>query len=48
MRILDKEFDFTGIVTDITGFYVMIKTDEEQEISIPNSLVLQKGIKFLK
>lgn len=48
VKILDKEFDFTGVVTDITGFYVMIRTDEEQEISIPNSLVLQKGIKFLK
>ncbi|MBL4605234.1 MAG: mechanosensitive ion channel [Flavobacteriaceae bacterium] len=47
VKILDKEFDFSGTVTDITGFYVMIKTDEDHEISIPNSLVLQKGIKFL-
>lgn len=48
VKILDKEFDFTGEVIDITGFYTMIKTDEDQEISIPNSLVLQKGIKFFK
>ena len=48
VRILDKEFDFVGKVTDITGFYVMMMTEENQKITIPNSLVLQKGIEFLK
>lgn len=48
IRILDKEFDFIGEVTDITGFYVMITTEKNQEITIPNSLVLQKGIEFLE
>lgn len=48
VRILDKEFDFTGKVTDITGFYVMMTTEDNQKITIPNSLVLQKGIEFLK
>lgn len=46
VRILDKEFDFKGEVTNITGFYITIHTDERQDIIIPNSLVLQKGIEF--
>lgn len=48
VRIMDKEFDFKGVVHNITGFYVLIITDEGNEITIPNSIVLQKGIKFLE
>ncbi|MFY0602879.1 MAG: mechanosensitive ion channel [Flavobacteriaceae bacterium] len=47
VKILDKEFDFKGTVHNITGFYVLLLTDEGNEITIPNSIVLQKGIKFL-
>lgn len=47
VRILDKEFDFTGRVKDITGFYILLVTEDNSEITIPNSVVLQKGIKFL-
>lgn len=48
IRVLDKEFDSTGIVTDITGFYVLMKNESGQNITIPNSTVLQKGIEFLE
>ncbi len=48
VRILDKEFDFTGVVKDITGFYVHIKTSSGKDITVPNSVVLQKGIEFLE
>lgn len=47
IRVLDKEFDWTGEVTDITGFYFLIKTDAGENISLPNSLVIQKGIQML-
>ncbi|WP_027395080.1 mechanosensitive ion channel domain-containing protein [Aquimarina latercula] len=47
IRILDKDFDWTGEVKDITGFYFFIKTDNGQKISLPNSLVIQKGIQIL-
>tara|TARA_R110000787_G_scaffold32138_2_gene84915 strand:+ start:1570 stop:2097 length:528 start_codon:yes stop_codon:yes gene_type:complete len=47
VKILDKELDFSGTVKNITGFYVLIETDTKQQITIPNSLVLQKGIEFL-
>ena len=47
IRILDKDFDWTGEVKDITGFYFFIKTDKGERISLPNSLVMQKGIQVL-
>ncbi|MFL1896332.1 mechanosensitive ion channel domain-containing protein [Aquimarina sp. 2-A2] len=47
VRILDKDFDWTGIVQDITGFYFFMQTDKGENISLPNSLVMQKGIQIL-
>ncbi len=48
IRVLDKDFNWVGIVTDITGFYVHIKTDENENITLPNSLVIQKGIQLIE
>lgn len=48
IRVLDKEFDFTGEVIDITGFYFFIKTDKGENITFPNSLIMQKGIEILE
>lgn len=47
IRILDKDFDWTGEVIDITGFYLFMKTDDGRTITIPNSLIMQKGIEIL-
>ena len=47
IRILDKDFDWTGEVIDITGFYFFMKTDDKRSITLPNSLVIQKGIEIL-
>lgn len=47
IRILDKDFEWIGRVTDITGFYVFITTDRGEYITLPNSLVMQKGIELL-
>lgn len=47
IRILDKDFNWTGKVTNITGFYVFMKTDDGEYITLPNSLVVQKGIQIL-
>jgi small-conductance mechanosensitive channel len=44
--VLDKDFDWTGEVKNITGFYFFIKTDSGDNISLPNSLVIQKGIQI--
>ena len=48
IKILDKDFDLTGKVKDIKGFYLLLKTDDEKLITIPNSILLQKGIELLK
>lgn len=47
IKVLDKDFDWTGEVKDITGFYLFIKTDAKENIILPNSLVIQKGIQIL-
>lgn len=47
IRILDKDFDWTGEVKDITGFYLFMETDDGRTITIPNALVMQKGIEIL-
>jgi len=48
IRIIDKDFDLLGEVTDITGFYFFIKTDKGETITFPNSLIMQKGIEILE
>jgi len=46
ITILDKEFDFTGQVSDIGLFYVILKTDSNEKITIPNNIFLQKATKI--
>ena len=42
--VLDKDYPFEGEVTDLTYFFVHIKTKKGDIITIPNSLLLQKSI----
>lgn len=44
IRILDKEFPLEGEVTDLTYFFVHLKTETGELITIPNSLILQKSV----
>lgn len=48
VRVLDKDFDWTGKVEDISGFYLFMRTDDGRRISIPTNLVIQKGIEILQ
>lgn len=49
IKILDKEYDLTGTVENITGFYVLLYINEEnRRITIPNTVVLYKGIELLE
>jgi small-conductance mechanosensitive channel len=48
IRVQDKDFDWTGHVEDITGFYVFMKTDKGEQITIPNSIVIQRTIEILE
>lgn len=47
VKVLDKDFDWSGEVLDITGFYFFMKTDKGEFISLPNTLVIQKGLEIL-
>lgn len=47
VQVQDKDFDWTGIVEDISGFYLFMRTDDGRRITIPTNLVIQKGIEIL-
>ncbi|SNR15780.1 mechanosensitive ion channel domain-containing protein [Tenacibaculum jejuense] len=47
VKILDKEYDLTGEIKDITGFYVLLYIPEtKRHITIPNIVMLYKGIEL--
>ncbi|KAA3645900.1 MAG: mechanosensitive ion channel family protein [Bacteroidetes bacterium] len=46
ITILDKEFDIKGKVSDIGLFYVILKSETDEKIIIPNNLFLQKATKI--
>ncbi|WP_196890349.1 mechanosensitive ion channel domain-containing protein [Aureivirga marina] len=47
VRILDKDFQLIGEVVDLTGFFFFIKTDEGENITFSNTIILQKGIEII-
>ncbi|RPE00254.1 mechanosensitive ion channel protein MscS [Aureibaculum marinum] len=47
IRVIDKDYDWVGTVEDISGFFLFMKTDKGEYITIPNSIVLQHGIEIL-
>jgi small-conductance mechanosensitive channel len=44
LKVLDKDYPFEGEITELTYFFVHLKTVDGQIITIPNSMVLQKSI----
>lgn len=46
VTIIDKEFDISGQVSDVGLFYVVMKTDTDEKIMIPNNVFLQKATKI--
>lgn len=48
IKILDKEYDLTGEVKDIKGFYTLLYIKKENKhITIPNIIILYKGIELI-
>ncbi|MES2794667.1 MAG: mechanosensitive ion channel domain-containing protein [Bacteroidota bacterium] len=45
--VLDKEFPLTGKIRDIGAFFLILKTDEGEIVTIPNSLILSKMIQII-
>lgn len=44
IKVLDKDCPFEGEVVELTYFFVHLKVDKNEIITIPNSLFLQKSI----
>jgi small-conductance mechanosensitive channel len=46
ITILEKDNNITGEIKDIGAFFITLKTPEKELITIPNSVILQKNIKY--
>jgi len=47
IKVLDKDYPFEGEVSDLTYFFVHLKTECGEIITIPNSLLLQKSVSVI-
>jgi small-conductance mechanosensitive channel len=48
IKVLDKDYPFEGEVTDLTYFFILLKSDDGEIITIPNSLLLQKSVSVVE
>ena len=46
ITILEKDNDVSGEIKDIGAFFITLQTEENEFITVPNSIILQKNIKF--
>lgn len=44
IKVLDKDDDMRGVIVEITLFHVILRRDDGNLISYPNSLILQKAV----
>jgi len=48
LKVLDKDYPFEGEVSDLTYFFIHLKTENGEIITIPNSLLLQKSVSVIE
>lgn len=48
LKFLDKDYPFEGEVSDLTYFFIHLKTENGEIITIPNSLLLQKSVSVIE
>lgn len=48
IKVFDKDYPFEGEVTDLTFFFVHLKTVEGEVITLPNSILLQKPVSVIE
>ena len=46
ITILEKDNDTTGEIRDIGAFFITLKTNKGELITLPNAIILQKNIKY--
>lgn len=47
IKVIEKDFVIEGIVNDITFFFIHIKTENREKITISNTVILQKTISIV-
>ncbi len=48
IKVIDKEYSIEGEVSDLTYFFIHLKTNNKETITIPNSILLQKSISVVE
>ncbi|MFD2529523.1 MULTISPECIES: mechanosensitive ion channel domain-containing protein [Polaribacter] len=46
ITILEKDNNITGEIRDIGAFFITLKTKDDEFLTVPNSIILQKNIKY--
>ncbi|QOD59655.1 mechanosensitive ion channel [Polaribacter haliotis] len=46
ITVLEKDNNITGEIRDIGAFFITLRTPEKELITLPNSIILQKSIKY--
>lgn len=46
ITVLEKDNNITGKILDIGAFFITLKTPEDELITLPNTVILQKNIRF--
>lgn len=47
IQLLDKDFPYVGEIRDIGLFFITIRTEEGEVLTIPNGLIFQKMVKII-
>lgn len=47
IKVLDKDDDITGVISEISLFHLHIQMDNDEVIHYPNNLILQKAVRKL-
>ncbi len=48
LKVLDKDYPFEGEVSDLTYFFIYLRAENGEIITIPNSLLLQKPVLIIE
>lgn len=48
IRILDADIPCEGIIEDIKTFHIILHTSDDEIVTYPNSMMLQKGVSIIK
>ena len=46
VTVMDKDFQIKGRTSDIGVFFIIIKTDEGEKVTIPSNTFIQKMVKW--